>query len=164
MSPKTPSKSTKSPISKRPSPASASGSGTKAKRGKRSSPAADAPGTIPSLFAQRRTTDTPPPPEPEEEEPLFSEPPTPMAAAAANSPATADASTAFVPLTAKEEELLRSFDLIQKFGPCVGPTRLERWNRANRWSLDPPKDVKALLDSLPEQHPGHQALWYNKNL
>ena len=29
---------------------------------------------------------------------------------------------------------------------------------------DEEEDVKALLDSLPEQHPGHQALWYNKNL
>lgn len=43
----------------------------------------------------------------------------------------------------KIHEILRVFDLTAKYGPCAGMTRLERWNRAKRWGLDPPEDVSA---------------------
>ena len=43
------------------------------------------------------------------------------------------------------EAVLKSFDLDSRFGPCSGMSRLERWERASRLGLDPPKDVEALL-------------------
>ncbi|KAI7853971.1 DNA polymerase delta, subunit 4-domain-containing protein [Circinella umbellata] len=42
--------------------------------------------------------------------------------------------------------LLRKFDLDYQFGPCVGLTRLERWNRAKKLGLNPPQEVKDVLD------------------
>ena len=50
------------------------------------------------------------------------------------------------PAAAAAEETLRSFDLDGRFGPCVNPTRLERWERAERLGLDPPEEVRALLE------------------
>ncbi|GAQ85829.1 hypothetical protein KFL_002560130 [Klebsormidium nitens] len=43
------------------------------------------------------------------------------------------------------EQMLRDFDLDYKFGPCLSTTRLERWERAERLGLHPPKAVKQLL-------------------
>ncbi|KAL9233550.1 hypothetical protein vseg_008531 [Gypsophila vaccaria] len=45
------------------------------------------------------------------------------------------------------EEVLRQFDLNMAYGPCIGMPRLDRWNRANRLGMNPPKDVEALLKS-----------------
>lgn len=49
----------------------------------------------------------------------------------------------------KDEALacLREFDLDSRFGPCMGLTRIERWERAEKLGLDPPPRVKALLES-----------------
>ena len=69
------------------------------------------------------------------------------AAAAPVDPAAATAAAAPVdPAAAAAEETLRSFDLDGRFGPCVNPTRLERWERAERLGLDPPEEVRALLE------------------
>eukprot|EP00249_Psilotum_nudum_P010964 c22880_g1_i1 orf=144-482(+) len=46
------------------------------------------------------------------------------------------------------EELLRQFDMDIRYGPCLGVTRLERWERAKRLSLQPPEDVKEVLDRV----------------
>ncbi|CDH51335.1 predicted protein [Lichtheimia corymbifera JMRC:FSU:9682] len=46
----------------------------------------------------------------------------------------------------QEEILLRKFDLDYKYGPCVGLTRMERWLRAEKLGLNPPKEVKEQLD------------------
>ncbi|CAO3588520.1 unnamed protein product [Absidia cylindrospora] len=43
------------------------------------------------------------------------------------------------------DKQLRAFDLDYTYGPCVGLTRLERWERAASLGLDPPKDIKTLL-------------------
>lgn len=32
-----------------------------------------------------------------------------------------------------------------KYGPCLGMTRLARWERAHSLGLNPPKDVERLL-------------------
>lgn len=40
---------------------------------------------------------------------------------------------------------MRQFDLNPQYGPCVGITRLERWERAQRLGKAPPAQVKALL-------------------
>ncbi|CDS11169.1 hypothetical protein LRAMOSA03432 [Lichtheimia ramosa] len=45
-----------------------------------------------------------------------------------------------------EEIILRKFDLDYKYGPCVGLTRMERWLRAEKLGLDPPKEVKEFLE------------------
>lgn len=38
-------------------------------------------------------------------------------------------------------DILRVFDLTAKYGPCAGISRLERWERANKWGLSPPEEV-----------------------
>ncbi|KAI8619074.1 DNA polymerase delta, subunit 4-domain-containing protein [Chytriomyces sp. MP71] len=50
-----------------------------------------------------------------------------------------------LPITKEEEDTLRKFDLDMKFGPNIGLTRLERWERANKFNLDPPKSVLDIL-------------------
>ncbi|KAG2487430.1 hypothetical protein HYH03_013997 [Edaphochlamys debaryana] len=44
-----------------------------------------------------------------------------------------------------DEQTLRKFDLTTKYGPCAGMTRLERWERASKFSLDPPQEVKNII-------------------
>lgn len=41
--------------------------------------------------------------------------------------------------------MLRVFDNTYDFGPCVGMTRLERWERAETLGLNPPPEVKLLF-------------------
>ncbi|KAG9452907.1 hypothetical protein H6P81_005811 [Aristolochia fimbriata] len=48
------------------------------------------------------------------------------------------------------EECLRQFDMNMAYGPCLGLTRLARWERAEKLGLDPPKDVEKLLRSTTE--------------
>lgn len=73
-------------------------------------------------------------------------------AAASTSKASASAAAAAAPavvdpaVAAAAERKLRAFDLDGKFGPCVNPTRLERWERAERLGLSPPREVRAILD------------------
>ncbi|KAG6850666.1 hypothetical protein H0H93_010394 [Arthromyces matolae] len=45
----------------------------------------------------------------------------------------------------KIHEILRCFDMSYEYGPCVGVSRLERWERAHLLGLDPPKEVKDIL-------------------
>ncbi|KAF8997915.1 DNA polymerase delta, subunit 4-domain-containing protein, partial [Cyathus striatus] len=44
-------------------------------------------------------------------------------------------------------EILRIFDLSYQYGPCVGVTRLERWERAYALGLDPPSEIKEILST-----------------
>ncbi|KAG9069303.1 hypothetical protein KI688_010202 [Linnemannia hyalina] len=44
----------------------------------------------------------------------------------------------------EHEKILRQFDLASKYGPCLGMTRLERWERASLLGLSPPVGVKDL--------------------
>jgi DNA polymerase delta subunit 4 len=37
--------------------------------------------------------------------------------------------------------ILRTFDLRYEYGPCVGVSRLERWERAKAMGLNPPQEV-----------------------
>ncbi|PVG00756.1 hypothetical protein CPB86DRAFT_824121 [Serendipita vermifera] len=45
----------------------------------------------------------------------------------------------------KFQKILRVFDLSYEYGPCVGVTRLERWERAQAMGLNPPKEVHDIL-------------------
>ncbi|WWC87497.1 uncharacterized protein L201_002387 [Kwoniella dendrophila CBS 6074] len=41
--------------------------------------------------------------------------------------------------------VLRVFDLTSSYGPCVGITRLQRWERAKKWGLNPPEEIRDIL-------------------
>lgn len=43
------------------------------------------------------------------------------------------------------EEILRQFDMNMAYGPCLGLSRVERWERAHRIGLNPPQYVKNVL-------------------
>lgn len=38
-------------------------------------------------------------------------------------------------------DILRVFDMTSKYGPSVGISRLQRWERAKKWGLNPPTEV-----------------------
>ncbi|KAG8221074.1 DNA polymerase delta, subunit 4-domain-containing protein [Butyriboletus roseoflavus] len=42
-------------------------------------------------------------------------------------------------------QMLRLFDMSYEFGPCIGMTRLERWERAETFGLNPPVEVRDIL-------------------
>ena len=64
-------------------------------------------------------------------------------------------------LTAEQlEDVLRQFDLNPRFGPFVGIDRLERWERADKFGLEPPPAIRKLLlsgNAIPQRHRG--SLW-----
>ncbi|KAL7419778.1 hypothetical protein Q5752_005694 [Cryptotrichosporon argae] len=41
--------------------------------------------------------------------------------------------------------ILRVFDMTTKYGPALGRTRLERWERAKKLGLNPPDEIRAIL-------------------
>ncbi|KZT25313.1 hypothetical protein NEOLEDRAFT_1169499 [Neolentinus lepideus HHB14362 ss-1] len=45
----------------------------------------------------------------------------------------------------KIHHILRVFDLSYEYGPCIGVTRLERWERAEALGLKPPPEVREIL-------------------
>jgi DNA polymerase delta subunit 4 len=45
----------------------------------------------------------------------------------------------------KHEDVLRQFDMNPAYGPCLGMSRLARWERAQRLGLNPPKEIEGLL-------------------
>jgi len=48
----------------------------------------------------------------------------------------------------KVDVILKLFDLTPEYGPAVGMTRLERWQRASNWGLDPPAEVYDILTTV----------------
>ncbi|KAI1740616.1 DNA polymerase delta, subunit 4-domain-containing protein [Xylaria scruposa] len=54
------------------------------------------------------------------------------------------------------EKILRYWDVSSQYGPCVGVTRLKRWQRANRLGLNPPVEVLAVL--MKEETKGTQGI------
>ncbi|KAG1812882.1 DNA polymerase delta, subunit 4-domain-containing protein [Suillus subaureus] len=45
----------------------------------------------------------------------------------------------------KIHQILRLFDMSYEYGPCVGMSRLERWERAASLGLNPPDEVQHIL-------------------
>ncbi|OCH85875.1 hypothetical protein OBBRIDRAFT_797716 [Obba rivulosa] len=43
--------------------------------------------------------------------------------------------------------ILRVFDLSYEYGPCIGVTRMQRWERAEALGLKPPPEVKEILET-----------------
>ncbi|OIW23043.1 hypothetical protein CONLIGDRAFT_606136 [Coniochaeta ligniaria NRRL 30616] len=54
------------------------------------------------------------------------------------------------------EKVLRYFDVSSHYGPCIGVTRLRRWQRAQRLGLNPPLEVLAVL--LKEEAKGNEGI------
>mmetsp|Transcript_37598 Transcript_37598/g.83723 ORF Transcript_37598/g.83723 Transcript_37598/m.83723 type:complete len:120 (-) Transcript_37598:806-1165(-) len=61
-----------------------------------------------------------------------------------------------------EERTLRAFDLTSKYGPCTGLTRLERWQRAAKFGLEPPQEVYDILTRSNPQDTKQQCVWHNR--
>ncbi|CAH9091650.1 unnamed protein product [Cuscuta epithymum] len=45
----------------------------------------------------------------------------------------------------ENESVLRQFDMNMVYGPCLGMSRLERWERAKKLGLNPPNDLLHIL-------------------
>ncbi|WWC69008.1 uncharacterized protein I206_102944 [Kwoniella pini CBS 10737] len=56
--------------------------------------------------------------------------------------------------------VLRVFDMTSSYGPCVGITRLQRWERAQKWGLNPPEEIRDIL--ITEQ--GQDDVRYRENV
>ncbi|KAL3338018.1 hypothetical protein AABB24_030273 [Solanum stoloniferum] len=56
----------------------------------------------------------------------------------------------------ENEELLRQFDTNMTYGPCLGLSRLDRWERAKSFGLNPPRDVEPILRSIKVRN---ECLW-----
>ncbi|ELK13278.1 DNA polymerase delta subunit 4 [Pteropus alecto] len=59
-----------------------------------------------------------------------------------------------------ELELLRQFDLAWQYGPCTGITRLQRWQRAEQMGLEPPPEVRQVLQTHPGDPRFQYSLWH----
>lgn len=58
-----------------------------------------------------------------------------------------------------EEVVLRQFDLEMKYGPCIGISRLARWERAKHLGLDPPEEIYAYLQQENMKESDYKSLW-----
>ncbi|CAN4107133.1 unnamed protein product [Withania somnifera] len=56
----------------------------------------------------------------------------------------------------EKEELLRQFDTSMAYGPCLGLSRVDRWERAKTLGLNPPRDVEPILRSIKVRN---ECLW-----
>ncbi|KAJ7376130.1 DNA polymerase delta subunit 4 [Desmophyllum pertusum] len=64
----------------------------------------------------------------------------------------------------KELSVLKEFDLDSEFGPCIGITRLQRWERAKEYGLYPPEEVKTIISQHPNDEAFTECVWYDANL
>ncbi|XP_069047481.1 DNA polymerase delta subunit 4 [Lepisosteus oculatus] len=66
------------------------------------------------------------------------------------------------PLSEREQDLeeLKKFDLDWHYGPCTGITRLQRWQRAERWGLSPPRRVREILRRHAAEEDYTHCLWH----
>ncbi|KAL9981139.1 hypothetical protein ACROYT_G009803 [Oculina patagonica] len=64
----------------------------------------------------------------------------------------------------RELSVLKEFDLDSEFGPCIGITRLQRWERAKEYGLYPPEEVKTIILQHPSDTKFTECVWYDANL
>ncbi|KAJ6551442.1 DNA polymerase delta, subunit 4-domain-containing protein [Mycena capillaripes] len=63
----------------------------------------------------------------------------------------------------KFHDILRVFDLSYEYGPCIGVTRLERWERASALGLNPPTEVRDILTTRQGAQDSYsQSVFYNQ--
>lgn len=55
--------------------------------------------------------------------------------------------------------MLRQFDMDTKYGPCFGMTRLERYERALKWNLNPPPEIEKFLKKC---NVDEECLWHDR--
>ena len=55
--------------------------------------------------------------------------------------------------------MLRQFDMNMAYGPCVGMTRVDRWERALRLGMNPPTEIERLLKTEKVQQ---DCLWQGR--
>ena len=58
-------------------------------------------------------------------------------------------------------EILKKFDLTLEYGPSLGITRLERWDRADSYDLHPPIEVKNIVNRHPNDKVFTESLWHD---
>ena len=65
-----------------------------------------------------------------------------------------------------EEDLheLKTFDLTMKYGPCIGLTRLERFDRAEAHGLSPPKKVLEIIHRRRDDAKWTASLWHGTRI
>nr|GMD59276.1 DNA polymerase delta subunit 4 [Ipomoea batatas] len=56
----------------------------------------------------------------------------------------------------EKEVMLRQFDMNMAYGPCLGMSRLERWERAKSLGLNPPNDLLCILEG---KNARQECLW-----
>lgn len=56
----------------------------------------------------------------------------------------------------ENEDVLKQFDMNMVYGPCLGMTRLERWERAKALGLNPPNDLLRILEG---KNARQECLW-----
>ncbi|KAK3777303.1 hypothetical protein RRG08_017441 [Elysia crispata] len=61
--------------------------------------------------------------------------------------------------TKKDHDVLKQFDLTLEYGPCIGISRLDRWERAEKHGLNPPSEVKDLVTSHASDPLYTECLW-----
>ncbi|KAJ8312494.1 hypothetical protein KUTeg_009867 [Tegillarca granosa] len=61
-------------------------------------------------------------------------------------------------------EILKQFDLALEYGPCIGITRLERWERAKQHGMNPPPEVKDILTQYSGDPEYTESLWKDYQL
>jgi len=59
--------------------------------------------------------------------------------------------------------ILRNFDLSPRYGPCVGMTRMERYQRAEKMGLKPPIEVLQILETEDGQREWNTDLFSQKS-
>eukprot|EP00118_Oscarella_pearsei_P007978 m.40139 g.40139 ORF g.40139 m.40139 type:complete len:112 (+) comp32910_c0_seq3:90-425(+) len=60
--------------------------------------------------------------------------------------------------------LLKEFDHTLEYGPAAGITRLTRWNRAQKYGLNPPQRIKEILEKHKDNCEFTESLWNSYNL
>ncbi|XP_041350459.1 DNA polymerase delta subunit 4-like [Gigantopelta aegis] len=64
----------------------------------------------------------------------------------------------------KNFDILHEFDLTLEYGPCMGISRLERWERAEKHGLNPPAHVRDLIIAHKDDDLYTQCLWNDYNI
>ncbi|KAI8061000.1 DNA polymerase delta, subunit 4-domain-containing protein [Gongronella butleri] len=62
------------------------------------------------------------------------------------------------------DKKLRAFDLSYAYGPCVGLSRMERWERAQTLGLNPPEEIKTLLMATTARKSQAECLFYGTDV
>ncbi|XP_031552455.1 DNA polymerase delta subunit 4-like [Actinia tenebrosa] len=60
--------------------------------------------------------------------------------------------------------LLKEFDLNSEYGPCIGISRLQRWERAEKFGLHPSQDIKDIITQHLDDETYTECIWKDEKL